>query len=101
MAIADDGRLGMLASKSPFAGVAIGEGGLAGMQAYSNERTREDRINSEAKKLAQEAEFAQKRLDLATRPSSRRRTRRLEARRLAVSTRNVLICKTDPIPNRP
>jgi hypothetical protein len=60
--------LGMLASKSPFAGVAIGEGGLAGMQAYSNERTREDRINSEAKKLAQEAEFAQKRLDQATRP---------------------------------
>lgn len=60
--------LGMLASKSPHAGVAIGEGGLAGMQAYSTERQREDRINSEVKKLAQEAEFAQKRLDLQTRP---------------------------------
>ncbi len=33
---------GMMASKSPFAGVAIGEGGLAGMQAYGTERQRED-----------------------------------------------------------
>lgn len=59
---------GAMASRSPFLGTAVGEGGLAGMQTYSNERTREDRINSEVKKLSQEAEFAQKRLDLATRP---------------------------------
>lgn len=63
--------LGMLASKSPFAGVAIGEGGLAGMQTYASERQREDKINSEVKKLGQEAEFAQKRLDLQTRQLDR------------------------------
>lgn len=59
---------GAMASRSPFLGTAVGEGGLAGMQTYSNERQREDKINSEVKKLSQEAEFAQKRLDLATRP---------------------------------
>lgn len=58
---------GMMASKSPHLGTAVGEGGLAGMQTYATERQREDRINSEAKKLSQESSLAQKRLDLATR----------------------------------
>jgi len=61
--------LGMLASRSPFFGNAVGEGGLAGLQTYQNQVQQErqagmtqQRINLEAQKLMQSADFAQKRL---------------------------------------
>lgn len=54
---------GMMASKSPFAGVAIGEGGLKGLETYGSEQDRArkaalDSINADlaAKRLAQQAQ---------------------------------------------
>lgn len=61
--------LGMMASRSPHLGVAIGEGGLTGMQAYATQKEREreaaekkvtqaqqeKRIDLEAKRLAEAA----------------------------------------------
>lgn len=65
---------GMMASRSPFPGVAIGEGGQHGMQTYqalrhqeAQERMSQSHIDMEAKKLAQTADIAQKNLALHTR----------------------------------
>lgn len=65
--ISDDARmglrsagLGMLASQSPFALSAIGEGGLQGMKTYSDRLNHRQTVESEARKLAQQAsQFAQ------------------------------------------
>ena len=68
---------GMMASRSPFPGVAIGEGGQAGLQTYAAQRGEETQtrlkqaqIDLEAKKLAQSLDMQQKHLDLQTRPYS-------------------------------
>ncbi len=52
--------LGMLASRSPFFGVALGEGGLKGMEMLEQQRkaSREEETTSQAaKRLQQEADF--------------------------------------------
>jgi len=58
---------GMMASRSPFPGVAIGEGGQQGLQTYSTLRQQEaqrgmkqQEIDMEARKLAQAADIAQR-----------------------------------------
>lgn len=68
---------GMMASKSPFPGVAVGEGGISGMQTYAAERQQENQqalkkseLDLEVKKLAQQADIAQKHLELSTKPYS-------------------------------
>jgi hypothetical protein len=48
--------LGMLASRSPFFGTAVGEGGIAGLSAYGAATERDRKIAAEADKLASEAE---------------------------------------------
>lgn len=47
--------LGMLASRSPFLGNAIGEGGLAGVSAYGSAEQNDQRVAAEAAKLSREA----------------------------------------------
>lgn len=54
--------LGMMASRSPYPGVAIGEGGLQGVQAYSSERKAEADIEQRRKQLEQQADQFQKSL---------------------------------------
>jgi hypothetical protein len=46
--------LGMLASRSPFLGNAIGEGGLAGVAAYGKANEHDEKIATEAEKLSRE-----------------------------------------------
>lgn len=48
--------LGMLASRSPFLGVGIGEGGLAGMNAFSAAQAAEAKQNQENKRIEMEAQ---------------------------------------------
>jgi hypothetical protein len=65
--LSDDARLGlmsaglgMMASKSPFALTQIGEGGQAGVKTYSDQMKQRQTVESEARKLAQQAsQFAQ------------------------------------------
>jgi hypothetical protein len=47
--------LGMLASRSPFLGNQIGEGGLAGLSAYGSAEEKDRQIAAEAEKLSREA----------------------------------------------
>lgn len=47
--------LGMMASRSPFLGTAVGEGGLTGVAAYGGAEERDRKIASEAAKLSHEA----------------------------------------------
>lgn len=47
--------LGMMASRSPFLGTAVGEGGLTGVAAYGGAEERDRKIAAEAAKLSQEA----------------------------------------------
>jgi hypothetical protein len=47
--------LGMLASRSPFLGNAVGEGGLAGVGAYGAANEHDRKVAAEASKLSQEA----------------------------------------------
>lgn len=47
--------LGMLASRSPFLGTGIGEGGLAGVAAYQNVKSAEAKAENEARKSAMDA----------------------------------------------
>lgn len=47
--------LGMLASRSPFLGNAIGEGGAAGLTAYGAAQAHDEKIAAEAQKLSHEA----------------------------------------------
>ena len=47
--------LGMLASRSPFLGNAVGEGGLAGVAAYGRAEEHDRKVAAEADKLAREA----------------------------------------------
>lgn len=71
LGLSDDARaglmaagLGIAASKSPFALSAIGEGGLTGVKTYSDQKTQRAKVESEARRLAQQAsQFAQN-LDL-------------------------------------
>lgn len=67
--------LAMMASKSPNVGVAFGEGGLEGMKTYSGLKTQEmnqamnqAKIDQAAKKLAQDADIAQKNFQLKSLP---------------------------------
>lgn len=73
--------LGMMASRSPFLANAVGEGGLAGLQTYSQQRAGEvaeaekrqtltqqnRRIDLDAKRLDQAADQARKHLELQER----------------------------------
>lgn len=47
--------LGMLASRSPFLGNAVGEGGLAGVSAYGSAEEQDRKVAAEAAKLSREA----------------------------------------------
>jgi hypothetical protein len=58
--------LGMLASRSPNLGNAIGEGGLAGMSAYSAGEERDRKIAEEAAKLSREAQQHAEEMKLKT-----------------------------------
>jgi hypothetical protein len=65
---------GMMASRSPFAGVAVGEGGLQGMSTYTHanefeqgQKMKQSQIDLEVKKLAQHADQAQATLAESTR----------------------------------
>jgi hypothetical protein len=58
--------LGMMASRSPFLANAIGEGGLAGLSAYSGSKREEVSEKQVADKLAQHAEETRKKFDLET-----------------------------------
>lgn len=46
----------MMSSRSPYAGVAVGEGGLAGMQTYSNLRENQQKNTLAVRKLQQDAD---------------------------------------------
>ena len=62
---------GMMASGSPFPGVAIGQGGQQGLQTYAAEKAQEmkqHQIDLEATRLSQQADLAQKKLALETLP---------------------------------
>ena len=62
---------GMLSSRSPFLGNAVGEGIQSGMGQYSAEKQQEmnqSKIDLEAKRLAQQADLQQKELALKTLP---------------------------------
>lgn len=50
--------LGMLASRSPFLGNAIGEGGLAGLSAYGSAEEKDRKAQQDAQKLSLEAKQA-------------------------------------------
>lgn len=70
--------LGMMASRSPYFGVGIGEGGLAGVQAYSQMRDSErqhglsrERLGLEAKRLQQSADVEARRAREAEWPYTR------------------------------
>jgi hypothetical protein len=58
---------GMMASRSPFLGNAIGEGGLAGLSAYSGAKKEAFNEEEARKKLEQHADETSKRLQLETR----------------------------------
>ena len=58
----------MLASRSPYAGVAIGEGVGEGAKSYQALRMNDQKIAMEAAKLQQEAETNRARLEISTMP---------------------------------
>lgn len=63
--------LGMMASKSPWAGVALGEGGLQGMKVLQQQREaaqKDETIDQAARRLDQEADYHQKQIDIAKVP---------------------------------
>lgn len=64
------GGLGMLASRSPNLGNAVGEGGLAGFGTYAGVREGETQQAQKAAELAQKAEDVANRLSLDTRKQS-------------------------------
>lgn len=73
--------LGMLASRSPFFGVGIGEGGLAGVAAYQNVKSAEAKAATEARKADMDArklgvEAEKIRADLALRTRAQAETER-------------------------
>lgn len=59
--------LGMLASRSPFLGNAVGEGGLAGLSAYGAAEERDRQAATEAEKLSREAREKQAKFGLDVR----------------------------------
>ncbi len=69
--------LGMMASRSPFLGVAIGEGGLQGMNTYGQlqkqhlaEKKQAEDVDIRVKQLNQQAKAEQDRMTQAARPYS-------------------------------
>jgi len=58
--------LGMLASRSPNLGNAIGEGGLAGLSAYSAAQQHDEKVAQEAAKLSKEAQTHAEEMKLKT-----------------------------------
>jgi hypothetical protein len=54
--------LGMMASRSPFAGVAIGEGGLQGLQTYTGLKNREQDVDLKVSQLDQQAKAERDRI---------------------------------------
>lgn len=58
--------LGMLASRSPNLGNAIGEGGLHGLQAYSAGQQHDEQVANEAAKLSREAQQHAEEMKLKT-----------------------------------
>lgn len=61
--------LGMLASRSPFVGTAIGEGGLQGIQALMQQRARDRQVNA----LKQQMQIAQQRMGIQNEALAERR----------------------------
>lgn len=74
--------LGMLASRSPFLGNVVGEGGLAGVGAYSRAEQRDQEVAAEAEKLSREArkDSAKFGLDVRKQDESERHNRATEAK---------------------
>lgn len=68
---------GMMASRSPFLGVAIGEGGQAGVSSYNEQVKRDD----EAKKLQQQMDLEKQRMNLPYQSMTRDQKARLELTR--------------------
>jgi hypothetical protein len=58
--------LGMMASRSPYAGVAVGEGGLQGLQSYTGLKKDEQNVDLAVAKLKQEAKQHQDQIALET-----------------------------------
>lgn len=94
--------LGMMASRSPFLGNAIGEGGLSGMQVYSNEVAQEhagavkqQEIDQAARKLDMEMHHQQSTLDLETRKANE--TESNNSAKLAEEIRNHTLERNKPI----
>jgi soluble lytic murein transglycosylase-like protein len=57
--------LGMMASRSPFLGVAVGEGGLQGLGTYTNLKNREQDVDLKVRQLDQQAKAESDRIGLA------------------------------------
>lgn len=70
--------LGMLSSRSPFAGTAIGEGGLRGLGVYQTLKAGEQEAEAERQKLAQQAEAEKARLEREQAQLARQRYDKLE-----------------------
>lgn len=70
--------LGMLSSRSPFAGTAIGEGGLKGLGVYQTLKAGEQEAEAERQKLAQQAEAEKARLEREQAQLARQRYDKLE-----------------------
>lgn len=73
---------GMLASRSPFAGVALGEGGLQGLKSYSEETKAEQDAKEKATTRAQE----QQRIDLQAKTIAQNAAQFAKTNALAVKT---------------
>lgn len=86
--------LGMLASRSPFLGNAIGEGGAAGLTAFNAGEEHDRKIAAEAQKLSQEAKKEAD--DLALRKQTQAETARHNKATEAKEFKPQLVHHTDP-----
>jgi hypothetical protein len=86
--------LGMLASRSPFLGNAVGEGGLAGVSAYGAANEADRKAAQEAEKLSREAN--QKNIDNLLKSQSQAETSRHNRATEAKDFKPQLIHHTDP-----
>lgn len=77
--------LGMLASRSPFLGNAVGEGGLAGVNAYSGAETADRKVALEAEKLSREArkQFSDEAMGTRKQTETERHNRATESKEAA------------------
>lgn len=80
--------LGMMASRSPFLGTAIGEGGLQGLGTYSGLKKQEQDVDLKVKQLNQAAKAEQDRIALDTKKESDTFSRMTPAQQAEVDFRN-------------